>query len=209
MVPDEASSTATSAVARPPDTSALQIRRALIEFLLSNGPLREPPKTGSRGRWFRAIEHIPRDALRHKGSVTRQTSIGFAAFILDSVERSWICASINFINSHRRGACSPAGLRPGFLSLSGGYILLQSAGNGRYPSLAEVRPLRGLSRVGPWRHGHRLRSHRPTDRPPPRHQDHQLPILHHQRGIHRPARPPVSRSTLGRRAFAPWNRGDL
>src|ERR1017187_7689910 len=44
-------------------------------------------QTGSRGRWFRAIEHIPRNALRHKGSVDRKTSIGLAGFILDSVER--------------------------------------------------------------------------------------------------------------------------
>jgi hypothetical protein len=36
-------------------------------------------QTGSRRRWFRATEHIPRDAFRHKGSVTRKTSVGLPA----------------------------------------------------------------------------------------------------------------------------------
>src|ERR1019366_2425639 len=98
----------------------------------------------------------------------RKTYIGFAGFILDSEERRWICA---FDNSHH-GVTALRTSWPGFLSLSHGYILLQSVGNGRYPPLAEVRPIRGLPRVGPRGHGHRLRSHRPADRPPPRHQNH-------------------------------------
>ena len=75
-MPDEANSTATSAVPRQTDRSAFKTRKALIEFLLVlTRVVMRAVKTGSRGRGLRVTEYIPRDVLRHKGSMgTRQAS---------------------------------------------------------------------------------------------------------------------------------------
>jgi hypothetical protein len=73
-MPDEANSTATSAVPRPLDRPAFKTRRALIESLLVlTRAVMQAVKTGSLGRWLRVTEYIPRDTLCHKGSRGPQT----------------------------------------------------------------------------------------------------------------------------------------